>query len=181
MIVNKTVSETSDSCKQNNGHECFHLQCSFKSCLCTNKKVRIFVKIVKMKSFDTLRLQPYDENELAKCTNEENRYVCSICVEICLTVEKLKLHYISGHGYKPTAYESSDDSSQSEKEVKKKEVVKTVAKPPKICEICQQPFKTAKILSRHIKHVHNKIKNFHCSVCSKQFTRKAALQVELGS
>lgn len=149
--------------------------------MCQQKLSRIFQKIVKMKSSDALRrLQPYDEAELARCIHVENRFVCSICAEICLTVEKLKLHYISIHGYKSndsSAYESSDDSSQSEREVKKKEVVKTVVKPPKICEICNQPFKTAKILSRHIKHVHNKIKNFHCSVCSKQFSRKAALQV----
>lgn len=118
-----------------------------------------------MKSFNSLTLKPYDENEIAQCTNVENRYVCSICVEFCPTIEKLKFHYITVHGYRTSAYESSDDSSQSEKEretkKKEKEVVKTVVKAPKICEICNQPFKTSKILSRHIKHVHNKIKNFH--------------------
>jgi NAD-dependent SIR2 family protein deacetylase len=136
-----------------------------------------------MKTFDTLRIQPAEiaEAEIARCTNVENRYVCSICVEICLTVEQLKFHFINIHGCRTTSYESSD-SSQSEKEkvAKKKEtpVVKVpVVKAPKLCEICDQLFKTAKILSRHIKHVHNKIKQFHCSVCSKQFSRKAALQV----
>lgn len=147
-------------------------------CLRINEILFFIINPAEMKSSDTLRLTPYDENEVARCTFVENRYVCSICVEIFLTVEKLKIHYINVHGYRSAVYESSD-SSQSEKETKRKEkeVVKTVVKAPKICEICNQPFKTAKILSRHIKHVHNKIKNFHCSVCSKQFSRKAALQV----
>ena len=132
-----------------------------------------------MNTTSNLRFVPFNEDEIVRCVNVQSRYVCTICTEICFTIRDLKNHYINTHGYTSNiGYESSDESLAAEREVKKKEVVKNVLKPPKICEICNQQFKTAKILSRHIKHVHNKIKNFHCSVCSKQFSRKAALQVK---
>lgn len=133
-----------------------------------------------MNPVSNLRFVPYNQDEIVRCVNVQSRYVCTICTEICFTIRDLKNHYINNHGYtNNSGYESSDESLTAEKEVKKKEIVKTAVKPPKICEICNQQFKTAKILSRHIKHVHNKIKNFHCSVCSKQFSRKAALQVNI--
>lgn len=68
-----------------------------------------------------LKLKPYDPEELRKCKFVENRYVCSICIEICTTIDMLKAHYIDVHGFKipepePTSEtdffsESSDQSS----------------------------------------------------------------------
>lgn len=110
-----------------------------------------------MKSLGSLRLQRYDENEINKCTNVEHRFVCCFCIEICFSIEKLKLHYINVHGYK------------SENE--------TSFYPTKICNICKMSFKNSKTLSKHVKAVHNKLKSFICSVCSKQFSRKATLDV----
>lgn len=47
----------------------------------------------------------------------------------------------------------------------------------KVCSICHCEFKNSKTLSKHVKSVHYKLKAFSCSVCSKQFSRKATLDV----
>lgn len=114
-----------------------------------------------MKSLGSLRLQPYDEIEINKCKNVEQRFVCIHCIEICFSIEKLKLHYVNVHGYK---------SPESEKKV-----------TTKVCSICRMSFKNAKTLSKHVKTVHYKIMSFICSVCSKQFSRKATLDVSFRS
>lgn len=121
-----------------------------------------------MKTLDTLRLQLFDENEINKCLNVEHRFVCSICVEIFFSIEKLKIHYIHVHGFLKI---------EERREV---EVERPEPPPPnksKICTVCNLPFKNAKTLSKHVKHVHNKIKAFTCSVCSAKFSRKAAMDV----
>lgn len=38
-------------------------------------------------------------------------------------------------------------------------------------------FKNQKTLSKHVKHVHHKLKSLICQVCNKQFTRKSTLDV----
>jgi hypothetical protein len=40
-----------------------------------------------------------------------------------------------------------------------------------------QKFKNKKTLSKHVKHVHHKLKQLICNVCNKQFTRKSTLDV----
>lgn len=131
-----------------------------------------------MKSLGSLRLQQYDENEINKCTNVEHRFVCFICIEICFSIEKLKLHYVNVHGYKSPVEEPGFG------EVGK--ITKEEVQPPsesksyyssKICSVCSSRFKNSKTLSKHVKTVHNKLKSFICSVCSKQFSRKATLDV----
>lgn len=111
------------------------------------------VKLLRMKSLGSLRLQPYDPSELNKITNVEHRFVCCYCIEICFSIEKLKNHYQEVHGL--------------------------ISQPsqPKVCNICLQKFKNSKTLSKHVKSVHYKLKSFNCSVCSKQFSRKATLDV----
>lgn len=112
-----------------------------------------------MKSLGSLRLQTYDESEIEKCCKKssvEHRYVCVYCIEICLSTEKLKLHYENFHGYRPVENEN---------------------KFSKICTVCKMTFKNSKTLSKHVKTVHYKLKSFICSVCSKQFSRKATLDV----
>lgn len=115
----------------------------------------------------TLRLKEFDEDEINKCINVEHRFVCSICIEIFNSIEKLKIHYINVHGMM--------------EKCETVEVPERVPDPPvnksKICSVCKLPFKNAKTLSKHIKHVHNKIKSFSCNVCSKLFSRKAAHDV----
>lgn len=112
-----------------------------------------------MKSFGSLRLQPYDESEIKKCFDVENRYLCIFCIEICYSIEKLKLHYTNVHGHQP---------------------IESETKPGKTCSICNMNFKSSKTLSKHVKSVHYKLKSFICSVCSKQFSRKATLDVSQG-
>lgn len=113
-----------------------------------------------MKSLGSLKLQPYDESEINKCTNVEHRFVCIHCIEICFSIEKLKMHYENVHGYVKQEAENEN-------------------KPFKICSICEMSFKNAKTLSKHVKTVHYKLKAFICSVCSKQFSRKATLDVSV--
>lgn len=113
-----------------------------------------------MKSLGSLRLQPYDEGEIDKCSkksNVEHRFVCVYCIEICNTIEKLKLHYENVHGYTKSIENENKNS--------------------KICTVCKMTFKNSKTLSKHVKTVHYKLKSFICSVCSKQFSRKATLDV----
>lgn len=116
----------------------------------------------------TLRLKTFDEDEINKCINVEHRFVCSICIEIVNSIEKLKIHYVNVHGM----------IEKNEIEVPER---KKQDPPPnnksKICTVCKLPFKSSKTLSKHIKHVHNKIKSFSCNVCSKLFSRKSALDV----
>lgn len=45
------------------------------------------------------------------------------------------------------------------------------------CDICGHMFSTSKILSKHIKTVHHKIKPFICSVCGYKSARKVTLTV----
>lgn len=116
-------------------------------------------RALKMKSFGSLRLQPYDESEIKKCFDVENRYLCIFCIEICYSIEKLKLHYTNVHGHQP---------------------VESETKPGKTCSICNMNFKSLKTLSKHVKSVHYKLKSFICSVCSKQFSRKTTLDVSQG-
>lgn len=42
-----------------------------------------------------LKLKPFDPEELNKCKIIEERFVCSICIEIFVSIELLKNHYIS--------------------------------------------------------------------------------------
>lgn len=44
----------------------------------------------------------------------------------------------------------------------------------KNCDICGNVFANSKILSKHIKTVHNKIKPFICAVCGHKSARKSS-------
>lgn len=150
-----------------------------------------------MKSLGSLKLQPYDEHEINKCEQREQRFVCCICIEICFTIEKLKVHYINVHGYqhKPSA-ENEFNSLKGTSDADRPSENKTSYYSSKICSICSISFKNQKTLSKHVKTVHNKLKSFICrldcsfcnyvgfvdfsfllSVCSKMFSRKATLDV----
>lgn len=108
----------------------------------------------------SLRLQYFNQVEIDKCTRVEHRFVCCFCIEIFSTVENLKAHYVSSHGYK-TIEEGKAPQQR------------------KICNICKENFKNSKTLSKHIKSIHHKLKSFICSVCSKKFSRKATLDVRI--
>lgn len=144
-----------------------NLTAKISSKVFSRKRLKIFYESKKVfalkmiKSIGSLRLQPYDEAEINKCKNVEERYVCIHCIEICVSMEKLKLHYINIHGYK---------LPEPEKKI-----------TTKVCTICRMSFKNAKTLSKHVKTVHYKIMSFICSVCSKQFSRKATLDVRFKS
>ncbi|XP_055618937.1 zinc finger protein 426 [Toxorhynchites rutilus septentrionalis] len=47
------------------------------------------------------------------------------------------------------------------------------------CDICGHMFSTSKILSKHIKTVHHKIKPFICSVCGYKSARKVTLTIHM--
>lgn len=130
-----------------------------------------------------LKLKPYNPDDLRKCKFVENRYVCSICIEICTTIDMLKAHYIDIHGFKqPEPINTSDtdffsESSSSSIVLKVEEEPKKSYFSPTNCEICGQKFKNKKTLSKHVKHVHHKLKQLICNICNKQFTRKSTLDV----
>jgi hypothetical protein len=42
-----------------------------------------------------LKLKPFDPEELNKCKIIEERFVCSICIDIFGNIELLKNHYIA--------------------------------------------------------------------------------------
>lgn len=143
----------------------------------------------KMKSLGSLRLKAYNEDEVRRYRSIEERFVCSICADIKTTVDDLKLHYINVHGYKspiqPLPVTSSpsaerdffNESSESTTSSQAESIPKQSYYSEKVCSICRMVLKNSKTLSKHIKFVHNKIKSFQCSVCSKQFSRKATLEV----
>lgn len=88
-----------------------------------------------------LKIKPYDPEELRKCKFVENRYVCSICYDIFLSIELLKIHYIDIHSYKQEVIsdrdffsESSDQSSTTQ--VEEEEKPKQNYFSSQICEIC---------------------------------------------
>jgi uncharacterized Zn-finger protein len=111
-------------------------------------------------------------------------------VEIFSTIDLLKNHYIVIHHLKNLDEEkteenevdkdyfndSSEQSNQSE-QLPEKEPNKEKYFSEKICKICNQKFKNKKTLTKHIKHVHHKLKQLICNVCNKAFTRKATLDV----
>lgn len=107
-----------------------------------------------MKSLGSLRLQPYDEEEINKYTKVEHRFVCNICTEICFSIEKLKSHY-EVHGY---FFEPKTEPEMNTAQVFNEK--KPSYYSSKICEICSVSFKNSKILSKHVKTVHNKLKSF---------------------
>ncbi|CRK99491.1 CLUMA_CG012810, isoform A [Clunio marinus] len=117
------------------------------------------------------RLKPYVERELGLCLKVEHRFVCSFCFEICSTINRLSQHYAI-HGY-------FSEPKESNLVVGEKLERKTSNPPSKICSICTLSFKSAKTLSKHIKSVHHKLKSFMCTICSKNFSRKAALDIHL--
>lgn len=88
-----------------------------------------------------LKIKPYDPEELRKCKYVENRYLCSICFDIFLSIDLLKLHFIDIHGYKEPEKtsdtdffnESSDQSMTTQaEEIKPKQSYFST----KFCEIC---------------------------------------------
>ena len=44
------------------------------------------------------------------------------------------------------------------------------------CEMCHKYFGAKKILSKHIKFVHLRVKNFHCQICEISFVQKHELK-----
>lgn len=88
----------------------------------------------------------------------KNEYPCTECSEIFQKFSQLRSHMIN---HMDTAKKGSRIRWYSEKN----------------CEICGHKFANSKILSKHIKVVHNKIKPFICSVCGHKSARKAGLLV----
>lgn len=81
-------------------------------------------------------------------------------------------------------FSHDDNTDDTEKdyfeEIPPNEVTKKASYfSPKICSICDMKFKNQKTLSKHVKHVHHKLKSLICQVCNKQFTRKSTLDVRI--
>lgn len=88
-----------------------------------------------------LKIKPYDPEELRKCKFVENRYVCSICFEIFLSIDGLKDHFIEIHGYKQPEVTSERDffnesSDQSSSTTQVEEKPKQNYFSERNCEIC---------------------------------------------
>jgi hypothetical protein len=93
-----------------------------------------------------LKLKPYDAAELTKYRVVENRFVCSICIEIFSTVDLLKSHFIDEHGYKQKVDDRVQNdkdyfSESSEQSIPSEPAPKESYFSPKICTICEMKFK----------------------------------------
>lgn len=82
-------------------------------------------------------------------------FACSECSQTFKLFSQLRVHGIT-HIDKPTAGPQMRWYSQ------------------KKCDICGNVFSNSKILSKHIKAVHNKIKPFICNVCGHKSARKSS-------
>ena len=81
-----------------------------------------------------------------------------------------------------SSYSTDEHNDDTEKDYFEESPPKEIPKKqsyfsPKICSICDMKFKNQKTLSKHVKHVHHKLKSIICQVCNKQFTRKSTLDV----
>lgn len=85
-------------------------------------------------------------------------FACSDCPQTFKQFSQLRVHAI-------THIDKNAEGSQMRWYSQKK------------CEICGNVFSNSKILSKHIKAVHNKIKPFICNVCGHKSARKATWQV----
>ncbi|KXJ70502.1 hypothetical protein RP20_CCG023346 [Aedes albopictus] len=88
------------------------------------------------------------------------------------------------------AAEGDNDEGNGDDEAEEEPQVDGEGKPkPKVeklpwyaerkCDICGHMFGTSKILSKHIKTVHHKIKPFICSVCGYKSARKVTLTIHM--
>lgn len=83
-----------------------------------------------------------------------------------------------------SSYSTDEHNDDTEKDYFEESPPKEIPKKqsyfsPKICSICDMKFKNQKTLSKHVKHVHHKLKSLICQVCNKQFTRKSTLDVSV--
>lgn len=85
-------------------------------------------------------------------------FACSNCPKIFKQFSQLRVHGITHHQI---------DSSQMRWYSQKK------------CEICHNMFANSKVLSKHIKTVHNQIKPFICNVCGHKSARKVTHLIHL--
>ncbi|XP_052896886.1 zinc finger protein 846 [Anopheles moucheti] len=69
------------------------------------------------------------------------------------------------------------DTHEDEEELEVKEKLRWYAE--RRCNICKHMFSNSKILSKHIKTVHLKIKPFVCNVCGYKCARKATLNIHI--
>ena len=60
----------------------------------------------------------------------------------------------------------------------KNHIINVHEKPPKEfkCEHCSLEFRQLSVLKTHIKAIHEKVKNFHCTQCGKSFSYKKSLE-----
>lgn len=88
-----------------------------------------------------LKIKKYDPEELRQCKFVSNRYVCSICFDIYLSVDQLKSHYIETHFYKQPEKTNdrdffSESSDQSSTTTQVEEKPKQNYFSERNCEIC---------------------------------------------
>lgn len=85
-------------------------------------------------------------------------FACSNCPKIFKQFSQLRVHGITHH---------QNDGTQMRWYSQKK------------CDICNNMFANSKVLSKHIKTVHNQIKPFICNICGHKSARKVTHMIHL--
>ncbi|KAJ6634670.1 Myoneurin [Pseudolycoriella hygida] len=85
-------------------------------------------------------------------------FACSNCPKVFKQFSQLRVHGITHH---------QNDGTQMRWYSQKK------------CDICNNMFANSKVLSKHIKTVHNQIKPFICNVCGHKSARKVTHMIHL--
>lgn len=97
-------------------------------------------------------------------------YKCETC-NITFKRRTLYFNHMDTHGYICTECGEKFDKNVRLTDHK----IKVHGEAKYECTICFKSFKRAFILRNHIKSVHNKIKDYSCDICSKQFILKRQL------
>uniref|UniRef100_A0A182RMN6 C2H2-type domain-containing protein n=1 Tax=Anopheles funestus TaxID=62324 RepID=A0A182RMN6_ANOFN len=100
--------------------------------------------------------------------NQKSDVPCRVCGKKFVNTSQRSVH---------EALHQKKDMHEDEDELEVKEKPRWYAE--RRCNICKHMFSNSKILSKHIKTVHLKIKPFVCNVCGYKCARKATLNIHI--
>ena len=105
--------------------------------------------------------------------HEGIKYECDVCQKIFQNPLYLKRHVKNSHDIK-----DFNRCKQYLKETipRKKRELKEKNKKIYTCEICSKTFPYRALLSKHVKNVHEGVKEYQCDTCGKEFKSKGGLE-----